>query len=210
MSTGYACPVCDAPQADIGHLANHLAFTAMLRDDGHGDWLDERVPDWADRGEADLAAELGEHADDLEKQDYPQVFEDTTDADGEAPGRDAPAERSGALFDDGGSHQHGGGHDHQHGQGHANDHGHQHGSGHDHGPADATGGPDVPAGVDTDLPGGELDSDEHEAIMEEARELTRELREGGDGAETGDGDATDGEAETSAGGTSDDGATDDG
>jgi hypothetical protein len=174
MSTGYACPVCDDPQADADHLANHLAFTAMLRDDGHGAWLDEHVPDWSDRGEADLAAELRERADDLlEEREYPQVFEDTTDEDGHAPGRDDPGERSGALFDDAGGNDHG--HDHAHD--HASD---QHGHG---------GGPaaDLPAGAETgSIPGGEVPDEEREAIMEEAREMTRQLREAGndDGAET--------------------------
>ena len=37
---GYACPVCEDPQSDATHLANHLAFTAMLRGGEHGEWLD--------------------------------------------------------------------------------------------------------------------------------------------------------------------------
>jgi hypothetical protein len=72
---GYACPVCGDPQADGHHLANHLAFTAMLGDADHEAWLDERVPEWADADPADLAAAVTEVA---EKTDYPQVFEDTT------------------------------------------------------------------------------------------------------------------------------------
>jgi len=97
---GYACPVCGDPQADGHHLANHLAFTAMLGDDSHAEWLDERAPDWsgADPADpADLAATVTDHA---EETDYPQVFEDTT----------------------GGA----GGHDDQHGHGHGQtrDHGH--------------------------------------------------------------------------------------
>jgi hypothetical protein len=173
MSTGYACPVCDDPQADVGHLANHLAFTAMLRDDGHGDWLDEHVPGWNEYGEAELAAELGESTDLLEEREYPQVFEDTTEEDGTAPGRDDPTERSGALFDDG--------HDHDHQHGHDNHHSH------DHGPSG------IPEGVETaSVPGGEIDDEEREAIMEEAREMTRKLRDSdgdeGEPATRGDGD----------------------
>jgi hypothetical protein len=72
---GYACPVCGDPQADGHHLANHLAFTAMLGDGDHAAWLDERVPDWADADPADLASTVTEDADETE---YPQVFEDTT------------------------------------------------------------------------------------------------------------------------------------
>ena len=72
---GYRCPVCGDPQADGVHLANHLAFTAMVRGGEHEDWLDEHVPDWASRGEDGLAAAVTELADSAE---YPQVFEDTT------------------------------------------------------------------------------------------------------------------------------------
>jgi hypothetical protein len=153
MTTGYACPVCGDPQADAGHLANHLAFTAMLRADGHAAWLDEHVPDWADRGEADLADALRER-DDLEPREFPQVFEDTTGED--ATGRDAPGARSGALFDD------------------TDDHGHDHQHGHD----ERAGGPGgIPEGVDVAGLDDELSEAEHEAILEEARELTREMHE---------------------------------
>lgn len=88
---GYACPVCADPQADAEHLANHLAFTAMLGDDDHEAWLEEHAPDW-DQADADaLAATVTDLA---EETDYPQVFEDTVD------GHDHDHERSGALFDD--------------------------------------------------------------------------------------------------------------
>lgn len=73
---GYACPVCGDPQADGHHLANHLAFTAMLGDADHEAWLDERAPDWADADVAELAATV---TDDAEEADYPQVFEDSGD-----------------------------------------------------------------------------------------------------------------------------------
>ena len=71
---GYACPVCGTPQADGEHLANHLAFTAMLHGDGHEAWLDERVPDWADRDPDALAADVVEGA---EVTDHETVFDDT-------------------------------------------------------------------------------------------------------------------------------------
>lgn len=73
---GYACPVCDDPQADAVHLANHVAFTALARGGDHEDWLDDRVPEWGQLGDEALAGRLVEHADERE---YPQVFEDTTD-----------------------------------------------------------------------------------------------------------------------------------
>lgn len=69
---GYACPVCDAPQADAGHLANHLAFTAITSGGDHEAWLDEHVPEWGSLGESELAAEVVDVADETE---YPQVFE---------------------------------------------------------------------------------------------------------------------------------------
>jgi len=89
---GYACPVCDDPQADAGHLANHLAFTAMTGGDDHEAWLDERVPGWGQLGEAELSEEVVEYA---EETEFPQVFEDTVDRSGgghdhdhEGPGHD--------------------------------------------------------------------------------------------------------------------------
>jgi len=90
---GYACPVCDDPHSDAEHLANHFAFTAMLRGGDHEAWLDERVDDWDEMGPDELAERVVEYADERE---FPQVFEDTTG---------------------GHDHQHGGGHDHQHGGG---------------------------------------------------------------------------------------------
>ncbi|MFB6165768.1 MAG: DUF5810 domain-containing protein [Haloarculaceae archaeon] len=92
---GYACPVCTDPQADAEHLANHLAFTAMLGDEAHEAWLDEHAPGWQDGGADDLAPRVTAHAAETE---FPQVFEDTThDHDHDHEHDD---ERSGALFDD--------------------------------------------------------------------------------------------------------------
>lgn len=72
---GYRCPVCGDPQADDIHLANHLAFTAMVRGGDHEAWLDESVPDWGQLDDEGLATRVVEFADSTE---YPQVFEDTT------------------------------------------------------------------------------------------------------------------------------------
>ena len=72
---GYACPVCETPQADGEHLANHLAFTAMLHGGRHEAWLEAHVPDWADRAPDRLAADIVEHADEV---DHETVFDDTT------------------------------------------------------------------------------------------------------------------------------------
>ncbi|MEF8838655.1 MAG: DUF5810 domain-containing protein [Haloarculaceae archaeon] len=82
---GYACPVCGDPQADAGHLANHLAITAIARGGDHEAWLEEHVPDWTDRGEDTLATALSEQA---SEADYPQIFEDTTGEDGSDPDPD--------------------------------------------------------------------------------------------------------------------------
>jgi hypothetical protein len=73
---GYRCPVCGDPQADGVHLANHLGFTAMLRGGDHEAWLDEHVPDWGQQADEELAAQVTDHATEVE---YPQLFEDTTD-----------------------------------------------------------------------------------------------------------------------------------
>jgi hypothetical protein len=73
---GYDCPVCATPQADARHLANHLAFTALVHGDDHEAWLDEHCPGWETEGEAELAERAAPLA---EQGEYPQVFEDTTD-----------------------------------------------------------------------------------------------------------------------------------
>ena len=72
---GYRCPVCDAPQRDAGHLADHLAFTAMLRGEDHEEWLDERVPEWGELGTETLADRVVGYAPEAE---FEAVFEDTT------------------------------------------------------------------------------------------------------------------------------------
>jgi hypothetical protein len=132
---GYACPVCSDPQADRGHLANHLAFSAMLGDEPHEAWLNEHAPGWGEMGETGLADAVVETVEEVE---FPQIFEDT--AGGLDDGSDPPAERSGALFDD-------------------DVHGH---AGHERGRAAGGGAP--------------MD-EETEAILEEAREMTRRMLE---------------------------------
>lgn len=72
---GYECPVCEIPQADASHLANHLAITAIARSGDHEAWLDDRVNGWEDLDEEALADRVTDHAADA---DFPQVFEDTT------------------------------------------------------------------------------------------------------------------------------------
>ncbi|WP_158055291.1 DUF5810 domain-containing protein [Halorussus halophilus] len=91
---GYACPVCETPHPDTEHLANHLAFTALLGDEDHEDWLAEHFPEWEQAGERELAERVGEHTKEVE---YPQVFDDTT------PNHDHRHDdevRGGDLFDE--------------------------------------------------------------------------------------------------------------
>lgn len=65
---GYECPVCASEEADGEHLANHLAFTALVRGGDHEAWLDEHVPDWADRDPESLAPEVTPHAEETETE----------------------------------------------------------------------------------------------------------------------------------------------
>jgi hypothetical protein len=147
---GYVCPVCEDPQADGHHLANHLAFTAMLGDDAHEAWLDDHAPEWADADPAALADAVVEHATETV---YPQVFEDTTDDDSQ------------------GSHSADG-----------RDHGHRHGDtrDHDHGGSASLAGDDVPTGGVADVTDTLASDDDRsvEAVLAEARSLTRTRRAG--------------------------------
>ncbi|WP_136688730.1 DUF5810 domain-containing protein [Halorhabdus amylolytica] len=63
---GYACPVCEAPQADAKHLADHLAFTALLGDDEHEIWLEEHAPGWAEEDDAGLAERVVGEAEEVD------------------------------------------------------------------------------------------------------------------------------------------------
>jgi hypothetical protein len=92
---GYACPVCETPHADATHLANHLAFSALLGDDEHEAWLGEHVPGWDGAGERELASRVVEHAPETE---FRTVFEDTTERTDRGHEHDGP--RSGELFDE--------------------------------------------------------------------------------------------------------------
>jgi hypothetical protein len=73
---GYACPVCETPHPDGEHLANHLAFTALLGREDHEAWLAEHAPDWESMDPGELAATV---TDGVPETEFPQVFDDTTD-----------------------------------------------------------------------------------------------------------------------------------
>lgn len=66
--------MCETPHSDGHHLANHVAFTAILGDDDHETWLDEQLPGWGEHGEAWLADRVVELA---PEREFPQVFDDT-------------------------------------------------------------------------------------------------------------------------------------
>lgn len=78
---GYACPVCDAEQADDVHLANHLAVTASLGRDDHLEWLETHAPDWADCNPEELAEKVREYAPEIDVPEFEEgaggaTFED--------------------------------------------------------------------------------------------------------------------------------------
>jgi hypothetical protein len=89
---GHACPVCETPHPDAEHLANHLAFTAMLGDDDHEAWLDDHAPGWQEEGEDELAERVAEYAKEV---GFPQVFDDTS-----PDHRHDDEPRGGDLFED--------------------------------------------------------------------------------------------------------------
>jgi len=90
---GYACPVCETPQRDADHLADHLAFTAMLHGDAHEQWLDEHAPGWGEAGTDELASVVVDHADETT---YDEVFEESV-----PDGHDHERSPRTPTFDDG-------------------------------------------------------------------------------------------------------------
>lgn len=167
----YECPVCATPQADARHLANHVAFTALLGDAEHEAWLDEHAPGWAEEGEAELAPRIAEHAPEGE---FSRVFEDTAGGLEGADPADPPEERSGALFEDAD------GHDHDHVHGIPRDPDRAGRAAHGDRTAHLAG-----PGADPD----DLDEETREVIAE-AREMTREMLAEEDPESRGDPDAS--------------------
>lgn len=146
---GFACPVCDLPQADGEHLANHLAFTAMLHGDEHAAWLDDAVPEWAELSSQELSMAVVQYADETE---YTDVFKDTTGGN-PGPGRTPSGDE------------------------HGHPHGHEHDHDHSHEQADGAEGPmpDLDAARDRATTRGPTDA-ETRRILEEARQLTEAMR----------------------------------
>jgi hypothetical protein len=63
----YACPVCEAVEADGEHLASHLAITA-IRDPDHEAWLETHAPDWGDDDPSSLAARVTDRAESIDHE----------------------------------------------------------------------------------------------------------------------------------------------
>ncbi|WP_229122164.1 DUF5810 domain-containing protein [Halapricum desulfuricans] len=98
----YLCPVCAEPQADAEHLANHMAFTALIRGTDHEEWLDEHTPNWGEDDDEALAARLRD-IDAVEETDHPIDEVDTGDrghANRQNPGIDRRAVGDGETLDD--------------------------------------------------------------------------------------------------------------
>jgi len=129
---GYSCPVCETPQHDSEHLANHLAMTAMLHEDDHEAWLDDHVEEWSELTPPELGKRVVDAA---EEVDYDEAAVEAADI---------PEEPRGEP------------------------------SAHDHGSPAGSAVPDQEHTVQSVTD--DLDM-ETEAILEEAREMTRERME---------------------------------
>ncbi|WP_339105589.1 DUF5810 domain-containing protein [Haloterrigena salinisoli] len=103
---GYACPVCDAEQADAEHLANHLAITASLGREEHREWLEEHAPDWGDRSPEELGEVVSQYAPEIETPEFesashghdhgrPGGLEEGLARQSRQPGRGGPPGRGG-------------------------------------------------------------------------------------------------------------------
>lgn len=133
---GYSCPVCETPQHDSEHLANHLAMTAMLHENDHEAWLDDHVEGWAELTPPELGQRVVDAA---EEVDYDEAAVEAAEI---------PEDRRGEPSE----------HQHDHGQGAP--------------PQSPVPGEEPTVQSVTD----DLDM-ETEAILEEAREMTRERLE---------------------------------
>lgn len=154
----YACPVCEALVPDGEHLAHHLAVVAMTRGGDHRAWLDEELPGWTDDSPAELAEDAVERAESVDHDLVDDPRATSEDRAGAARGRpDVDAGRFGADLDAG-----------------------EPGRAADAGADRRVHGP----GERSSDAGGTVDG-EAAAILEEARELTRQRRD--DGAQTDDG-----------------------
>ncbi|WP_049922111.1 DUF5810 domain-containing protein [Halopiger djelfimassiliensis] len=89
---GYACPVCDAEQADAVHLANHLAVTASVGRRDHREWLEEHAPDWGECSPEELGSIVSEHAREIETPEFERSGHDH--GHGHEPGRPASLENA--------------------------------------------------------------------------------------------------------------------
>lgn len=94
---GYACPVCEEPQVDDAHLANHLAFTAIIHGDEHEAWLDDHVDDWGAMGPEALGPRVAADATEVEVDAPDHEHEERR---GGSPAIEQPTDESALSADD--------------------------------------------------------------------------------------------------------------
>lgn len=87
---GFVCPVCAAPQADGIHLANHLAFTALLGRADHAAWLDEHAPGWDDDSPEALAERVAPEAPEIDVEHATEAAAEPTAEGSSGPDVDVP------------------------------------------------------------------------------------------------------------------------
>ncbi len=95
---GYVCPVCEEPQLDAEHLANHVAFTAILRGGDHEEWLAEHAPTWEKQDPATLGTAVAEYAESVSIDHPDDASEERRDRpDAQRDQRARPNERTAEL-----------------------------------------------------------------------------------------------------------------
>lgn len=97
---GYACPVCDAEQADAKHLANHLAITASLGRQEHQEWLEEHAPEWGERSPEELGEIVSQYAPEIETPEFEGASGGAGSGSGHSHGHDHDHGRPTGLEDD--------------------------------------------------------------------------------------------------------------
>ncbi|MFW6437060.1 MAG: DUF5810 domain-containing protein [Halococcoides sp.] len=72
----YECPVCGDRQADLDHLADHVAITASMGGGEHERWLDAHASDWPALTAEELADRIAASVQPIEPgPDTPSVDE---------------------------------------------------------------------------------------------------------------------------------------
>ncbi|WEL16410.1 Uncharacterized protein SVXHr_0225 [Halorhabdus sp. SVX81] len=89
--------MCEQPQVDARHLANHLAFTALLGDDDHERWLAEHAPGWDQEDDEGLADRVRKHAEEVDVPGADTVEHDHGTGDPEIHEHAADVERTDSV-----------------------------------------------------------------------------------------------------------------